>query len=395
MVDDEQGVTRALASRETVIEIISVAVVLAVSINLITSYMAERLGADSLGTLILGTLFFLIPLIHLIKNIRNSLKTTTEIDGVVAFDIRQKELVDIPGYNFSEKLGKTTKAAFFENPAFQKMWDDNPLIPPQQHQHESPHSRIDDAVVVYSAIYVDGPSMFSHSPSSKLLTEACEYYVIELLSDHLANYFQNRDAGGQSITELTGSDIPQILLSNRFLKLLTTPFEERPIYTQASIPAQAPNGGKLKYIQGSDGSIFSTLSLWLPRNTQVTRSDQGPGSLELNGKKACIRFSIAYSQERIAAPTHFIEMYLGKMPSNIALLKVKVTVDVKVKATALLSPNGWRLYRWADTLPAKMRKSIDFNAFIERVNWEQIKTQARVSKILKRIEDNMERRASN
>lgn len=395
MEDNEQGVTRALASRETVIELISVVVFLTIGINLVTTYVTGILGGDSTATLILGLSFFALPFFYILRKIKNSLQTTTSIYGLIAFDIKQKELVDIPGYHFSEKLGKAVRAAFFENPAYRKMWDDNPLILMPEVAENPSNKREEDVGVTYSAIYSDDSATFQHNAASKLLTEGAEYYVIELLSDHLANYFNEKKSKNESITELTGSDIPQILLTNRFLKLLTTPFEERPIYTQANIPMQTPDGGSLKYIQGSDGSIFSTLSLRLPKDTKISRPASKSGALVLDGKKACIRISIEYKCERTIAPTHFVEMYLGKNPSNIALLRVSVAIDVAVKPTALLSSTGWRLYRWADTLPEKMRKSLDFEAFIDRISWDHVKTHTRVSNILKRIEAKIERRSKN
>lgn len=379
-------------------EVVSLTVVVAFGINLVTSYAADKLGASSFWTLGIGGCAVLLPLIYLISKLRNSLRTSTVAEAVVAYDIMKNELVEIPGYHFSEKVKRTLRALLVENQAFQKMWNENPLVSPDtvlQFPTGATKSG-EPPIVSYSAIYERVNSVSEPTPATKLITEAMEYHVIELISDHLSEYFSTQDTTTDEIKELTGSDIPNILLTNRFLKMFTTPLEERAIYNLANIPPANPEGGVLKYISGSDGTIFTTLSLWLPRDTTITRPNGNTnGALHFKSKRANIAILVEFVRERKILRNHFTELYIGKNSKKVLLLTAKISVEISVPLTSLLSISGWSSYKWPDSIPSKIESIFNFENFLNKINWDQARTQARVSNILKRIDENVQSTESN
>ena len=77
----------------------------------------------------------------------------------------------------------------------------------------------------------------------QLIIEATEYYVLEKLSSHLTDYFNRPHFDEQELHTFARNDIPDVLLSNRFLELFSKPMEDRPLFsTEDSPPHQKGRG---------------------------------------------------------------------------------------------------------------------------------------------------------
>jgi len=120
---------------------------------------------------------------------------------------RRKENEVVAGddrYRFGHDVADYLKAAFTENKAIRAIWDNNRPLEILKDEYER-----------------EGDPDKSH----ELLRQAAEYFVLDHLSGHVRGYFARRPGG--DLVVLRHTDIPEVLLQNRFLKLFSEPIEER------------------------------------------------------------------------------------------------------------------------------------------------------------------------
>lgn len=388
MKKDENMITRALSSRESLLEIVAIALILTFGLNLASSNVVDYWGAGSQWIGIGGWLLVLAPITFLLTRLKKSLSSSTTVSATVPLDIKENKVIEVPGYVFSEKLNLVLNAAFVENEAFKMSWRKNPLVientvTPFPSPRGDSDIRVDASPINYSAVYETAVNDSTNIESQKLLTEAVEYILIESISDQLDNYFGAFHDSESRLIKVTGNDVPDVLLKNRLLLLFTTPLQDRAIYTKVNLPTP-PANAVLRSISGSDGSLFTTLRLHLPSDSSIVRPD--PGVLEIMSDRVNIKFSIKYEGEQDDSPQYFKELYLGKHPSKITFLKVSIRLDVKIKLRALFRMDGWRYYKWADDLSKNIYDGFDFSGYVSRINWNQIRAQARVNTIALRLE---------
>lgn len=72
--------------------------------------------------------------------------------------------------------------------------------------------------------------------SAELLAEAVEYLVLDKISTHLTDYFNEESFAEQNLKVYRREDVPDILLRNRFLETFSRPTEQRPAFMDLGTP---------------------------------------------------------------------------------------------------------------------------------------------------------------
>jgi len=177
------------------------------------------------------------------------------------------------------------------------------------------------------------------SPDRRLIMEATEYFILEMLSTHLTDYFNDEKFKEENLTTIERKDIPHVLLENRFLNLFSKPMEERAAFKDRYIP---------KGIRGSSqvgGAEFSYFDLILPTKSKVSRIDEK--TFEISTQKFSLQVTISYMGTDELLPTNFERYYLRTYEypqmSNPSMVKEKsIDIEVKVffKNSIFLSTTG-------------------------------------------------------
>jgi hypothetical protein len=177
------------------------------------------------------------------------------------------------------------------------------------------------------------------SPDRRLIMEATEYFILEMLSTHLTDYFNDEKFKEENLTTIERKDIPHVLLENRFLNLFSKPMEERAAFKDRYIP---------KGIRGSSqvgGAEFSYFDLILPTKSKVSRIDGK--TFEISTQKFSLQVTISYMGTDELLPTNFERYYLRTYEypqmSNPSMVKEKsIDIEVKVffKNSIFLSTTG-------------------------------------------------------
>jgi hypothetical protein len=182
-----------------------VAILLAFGINLIASVVYTSLSTPV--ALLWGSIVTLSSLLYLgLRYLKRQHRVVFE--GFLVYDPSIQLFLPVAEYDLAEKVEGYLKAAFAENKALLKQWNENPFRPDI------------------------GREGFMDSASVKILQEALEYYVLDRLSLHLGAYFAKSGTKASFLQHLGRSDIPGGLLSNRFLDLFSRPMIDRPAFEE-------------------------------------------------------------------------------------------------------------------------------------------------------------------
>ena len=92
---------------------------------------------------------------------------------------------------------------------------------------------------------------------------------------HLSEYFNN-SYEKQRVKDFQRNDIPEVLLSNRFLKLFSEDMFNRAIFAcQKDFVLDDHNdGGKIVYAETSSGGLYDKFDLILPEKSKITRKNK-------------------------------------------------------------------------------------------------------------------------
>ncbi len=267
-----------------------------------------------------------------------------------------------------------------ENPAFQEILSEDlfPTAVSREDNGEANHGRREELnkkedqggeyIAIVKTSSEDGGFEMRSSP---LLIEAIEFAVLKELSLHLSSYFNDYQGSGDRLIELTREHIPDVLLKNRVLALLTTPIEERPIFRKSGIHKNPPKG-TVHSIWSRDGVMFERFDLIVPSGSKLDRPEQG--RLELTTKRGVVRITIRCHGFNANLPRGFESLYMRAPHCSVLPLAVDIQVETRLKLIALLTPRGWDYYRWMDSFAEWIVHEAHFPSFLANIGWERALT---------------------
>lgn len=341
-------VDRIVSSRASFIEVIIAAVILAISASGIASIIFEYFEESKIYLLIFFSLVLLASMVVLAKRIGSMRRHKLKIEGYINTDPQENVLINIPRYGYGEGLVVFLTAAFKENPALLTQWNKEPL---------GSASRLD---------VEDLETKKKPTASAKLIKEATEYYVLDNLSEHLADYFNQERYSSSELREYSRKDVPDILLSNRFMELFTAPMENRVPFNHAESDGSEE---EVFISHGKDGEIYHRFDLTLPAKTIVSRDESG--AIKFDTEYFTLSFEVQFDELLYVSPRGFEEYYLGITDFEKSReYKVAVEFNVEFKFSSLLKNNKWDYHAWVDGFLNSLEKNMSARAFFDHIQWD-------------------------
>lgn len=357
-------INQIIDEKKELIQLVLVAVVLAVSLGIFTNLIATKLA---FWTIWISALTSIACLGALINRLVKKLSFDDEVKAVVFFRPTRNSLVPVKGYDFAQDIARTIRAVEAENKSIFSSWANDPLSKPRE-PSPRPEGERDKQYIALSRTNVDDPEMLPKPRSVDLLEEMAQFCLLETLSTHLRDYFDHANSG--AIEELQRIDIPELLHANRVLNLLTTPIEQRDIFIEAFPDPDKRPAGEIHSLWSSDGAMYNRFDLVLPDNSKVTIPEAK--TIRLETTRLIVEIKVGYPGTSANTPHLFEEAYLKIPADEIDTRDLIVGVKGRIKPLALLSSKGWADYQWIDSFRERVRSEWDFEEFLRRINWASI-----------------------
>jgi len=334
-------------SRKNFLELFVVAILIALGTNLIAGQFVASAVLSPLVSVLLGAIICLGSVLYLATRLFTKRVEIRNYEAFLIYDQKNNEIIEVPRYKFAEEVCSYMEGAFAENPALKKLWDKEPLgRNPISEEHRGVKSR---------------PKSF------QLISEAAEYFVLSRLSTHLTDYFNTQSFQKKNLGKYGREDIPEVLLSNRFLELFSRPRENRPAFVNGTF--RQKEDGEVVCAYGPGGAIYEKFDLILPKRSAIRRPN--PNNIEIETAKLKMSMSVHFEGFCTVLPKEFEQYYLGLSNSpSVPPYKLNIQLKVSIKLGALLTRTGWEYYRWVDSFLDKMDDEISEETFFERINWE-------------------------
>lgn len=334
--------------RASVIELLIVALVAAFGVNLASSFLVSWI--QEWITLMLGILLISAAILYLVYVRFRSETRRIRIQGFVVVDTHKAELIEVPEYELASDAARYLAAAFKERPALQRQWESEP--PTDDYRFDS------------------APGL-----GHKLMNELAEYLLLERVSTTLIDHFNTSRFKKNKLREYERNDLPQILLQNRFLELLSADMKDREGFD--STVDDVPSNGTV-VMQFSNGHIYNRFTLTLPTDCSVNRDEDG--SLLISSPVLELRLLARISPYGMVLPHSFEHLYLGKLFDSTEPCELTFELSIKLKRHKLMRREARNYAIWVEEVIKDLNTSFSSELFMEEINWRTIAAVARVFK---------------
>ncbi|KFF64869.1 hypothetical protein IV99_11955 [Pectobacterium brasiliense] len=357
-------INQIIDEKKELIQLVLVAVVLTISLGLLTNLVAAKLA---FWTVWIFAFASIVCLGAFINRLVKKLSFDEEVSAVVFFRPTKNSLVSVKGYDFAQDMARTIRAIEAENKSIFSNWANDPLSKPREPAAPTEGEREKQYIAILR-VNVEDSELPQKPRSVELLEETAQFCLLESLSTHLRDYFDHTDSG--AIEELQRKDIPELLHANRVLNLLTTPIEQRDVFIEAFPDPDKRPRGEVHSLWSSDGAIYNRFDLVLPKNSTVTIPETK--TVRLETKRLSVEIKVGYPGTSVNTPPLFEEAYLKIPGHEIETRHLIVELRGRIKPLALLSSKGWADYQWIDSFRVRVRSEWDFEEFLRRINWTSI-----------------------
>ena len=345
-----------LESQNYSFELVLTVVLVAIGVNFFSDGLLELLNfpGKDIVFVIVGAIIALGFVFVLIRLKLKGLKKTTDIEGFIIYDKKEKALVRVPEYSISLDMINYLQSAFSENKALEKLWKQDNIVEFQIMDEEQGERGI-----------------VKSTYSADIFLELLEYCVLEELSTHLTDYF-NKQFGKPKTQEFGRADIPEILLQNRFLKLFSEDMDNRAAFACSDTHRDHETRNVVAVY--SSGAIYQKFDLILPQKSKINRKNKNSIAIETPLFKMLI--TCRFEGFGTVLPSLFRKYYLGLNDSilNYGDYKFHVEVDVSFKPKALFSKEKESYCAWIDSFLDTLADDMGKEEFFNRINWDTVHT---------------------
>lgn len=347
--------------QRTSYELILTSVIVALGVNLLSSGIVELVGKQYKGIIltIIGIILSVGIILKLIQIKFKEINQTAKIDGFIIYNDDTHELLDVPEYRICSDMVNYLKAAFSENKALEKLWMNNNICSYRDNKGKE----------------AELTGRLTHSGT--LFLELLEYCVINKLSTHLTDYF-NQLSDKAHVQVIQKADIPEVLLNNRFLKLFSEDMINRAIFADEPHwnEDNAPKG-KVVCAYTSTGGIYHMFDLVLPENSKVYK--KGKNSIVIETPILILTIRCGFNNLSALLESGFEQYYLG-LDLNMENMmtyhtyRFDVEVSVKFKLRSLISKEKEMYYTWIDSFIDTLFNYMGRDVFFSNINWKTVYT---------------------
>lgn len=356
-----------LSLRREGFKIATLAILAALAIGILAGAIIEISKPYIMYVAIICSSIIIASFVVIIRDVTDGLNFEDTIRASVIFDSATGDILRVKDYRYTNELVRVIQAVEAENKAIHSDWGNYPIVG----KRESKVAKKDTGLVWYaiSKMENDDEPAGEPAPSIKFLEEVTVFLILEDLSIHLSDYFGDKD-GDSEIVEMVRNDIPEFLLKNRILSLLSTPIEQRDIFIDAFPDPDKRPKGEIHGIFGSNGAMYKRFDLTLPCKSKIR--DLGRDGFAIETPRFNLQISVKYRGTHTAMSDGFTNLYLGKIFSDVQPKDLIITVSGKIKPLSLLNTKGWEYHSWLDSFRARLVHSYGFEAFLETIHWSMI-----------------------
>lgn len=349
MYKDNQLLEYFLRNRSSFVEILIIALIIGLTVNLASAYIIEIIKGDNLKIIIISIFLLLIALFYLFSKLFGKNIKVKNLEAFLVYDSKRNVLIDIPRYTFGSYIFNYINSAFIENKAFKDIWDRNPLSETFKNDNVDKNKSIN------------------------IVKEAAEYFVISRLSIHLTDYFANKKFQSKNLKVYKRNDIPGVLFKNRFLELFSRPMEERAHFTDI---LESKNAENIVMSGGYGEPMYEKFELTLPQKSKIERINEK--IIRIDTQRFILDIKTVFEGYNTVLPTGFLQFHLQNINSGIyrdfMVYKINIVIKVKFKFGRIFLPLGWEYYQWLDTFLNYLEECVSKNEFFDKIGWEKAYT---------------------
>ena len=345
-----RGLRGVRVARSDLLEVVAVVGVFATGSSFLLAARPADVPRDWL--VVVGLTLVLVALGYLVRRRIGDLTEATTVQAFLVWDVAERAVVDVEGYEFATELARVSRDVLAEEPALRAEWDAQPLVA------TSPG---------------DDRASAGSGGSGRIIEECVEYLLLEELSMHLIDFFERPGLDARHLVELRREELADIVAGNRVLDLLSRPLADR------GRPETGPTGGgRDPSVVFGDGFMYSRFDLRLPRGATVRRVDDG---VEMDSPLVKVHLRATFE----GAPAHlgadFAELFLEDRHHRLRSFVVWTEVRTEVKRRALLLRSTWDYFAWVDDFREHLEASWSGERFFERIGWPGIRALMRVMEV--------------
>jgi hypothetical protein len=347
-----------LARWTSLAEILVIAICAALGVDLVAHGLILHWGVDPIASLVIGLLLCSFSLLILVGRVTSRRTRSQSYTGFFIYNRNSNKLVLVPRYGFSEALSRYLEAALSENKALKLIWDKEPLRESEEIERRKAKGKSKEEML-------EMWQKLTRGRSYQLIREATEYFVLDRLSTHLTDYFNDEQFRKENLKEFRRDDVPDVLLKNRFLELFSKPMEERAAFI-GKTEGREDWGETVAAF--TEGAIYERFDLVLPKESIVRRVSR----IEIETNAFLMNLVIHFDGMGAVIPTDFLEYYLSiHDPLNVTTeFAISIEVTVSFKFGALLFGLGWNYYHWIDSFLQLLDERVSEETFSRSIGWD-------------------------
>lgn len=346
-------------NRSQALQLVLLAVVLGLGVDLLATSISSHM--DDAERLVLALAMILVALVLLLGRLLWPRARKRTFRGFFIYDHSSGGLAKADNrYELGYYLKHYLDAAFSERPAIKAAWEKNPL----------------------SELATSDENERDGDPdkSLELIRQAAEYFILSSFSTRLSDHFRSSEFADQELDTLSHTDIPDVLLQNRFMQIFFEPMENRAAFLDEP---DTDGDGDIVMAQASSGALYERFELVLPKGWKIKRS--AVNQIEVFTRKFTLIVKTDCPGYAVNLPTLYATDYLslGPMLGESGLRFSPYCLDISIgivpKRTWLLTPSGWHYYRWIDEWIEELEPRVSLDAYLEVIGWEVAETAFRLN----------------
>jgi hypothetical protein len=330
-------------SRQQLSDIILIAILLGAGIGLLTTAVSEFLKSKIAVTATLGVILVLTGLWLTSRGQSQKKNDVLRLRGAIAFRVDDDKIkpIHIYGYGFNDDFCKNLIGFLAENAAYKKRFLAHFTTKERQlHRRDTP----------------------SYEFFKEIIISVVEFILLDKLDLHLNKYFVENEIDTSVIKEVERKDLPLSVLSNKVIDTLTRHYSEREAFVDSDFDE---NIGEVFYATGKGGAVYNRLSVELPPNSSIDRSENG----SLRIKNANFELSILVKFEGYATHVH-PDLLQGAGDDHFSPYMVQVNMSAKASPPLFRSNETDKLYEWLDSYIESVQKFVSIRSLEDRLNPE-------------------------
>lgn len=331
-------------NQKFLIEFVLIVVVLGIGLDLCILSMFSILAyKDQYIISIFGTMLCFLGVSFILYKLLGSRKISKTIKAFIIINRNTNEIISIENYDFAHKLALFLNAAIIED--------------------ETMKMNLAKANFIY-----DGDQE-SVKLGRKIVNDLTNYYIINSLSVHLADFYNISGIDKKKLVRITRDDLPAYLLDNQFLDLFSKPMNQRQVFKNNSMTESDSIDGKREVVvRKTKGAIFQLFDFVLPIKGELLNDGD---YIKISTDKMVFKFRSRYENFGTNLPIGYLKYYLNidrSMPYSVH--QVLVDIEVKINIYTLIISNGLKYYKWIDSFMDKIEKRIDIEKYFDKIGWD-------------------------